>query len=254
MPETSWFKMFKFLIFGEELNSLIIFEHERKEDLITITDEYRLNHLNSVLKIKLNQNLKISLLGSGLGQAEVKLIEKNRIELELSSEITQSDYPEWHLLVGLSRPPTMKKILEHATSLGVTHFHFFTGELSEKSYADSKIWEENTSQKVLLDGLSQSARYWKLPKISIHKTIESIPSFDGFDRRISSLSDGSHSKMEKLDSKQPLVLAFGPERGFTQAEDNALRSKGFQAFSLGQGVLRVEIAVFSALGQCHLLL
>lgn len=246
--------MIKLLIFGEELNSLIIFEHERKEDLITITDEYRLNHLQNILKIQTDQTLKITLLNKGLAEATVQDISDKKIELRLNSEITQNEHAEWHLLVGLSRPPTMKKILEHATSLGVTHFHFFTAKLSEKSYADSKIWEEKSSQKILLDGLSQSARYWKLPKISLHKTIESTPSFDGFDRRISSLADGSHIKMEKLDSKQPLVLAFGPERGFTQAEDNALRSKGFQAFSLGQGVLRVEIAVFSALGQCHLLL
>lgn len=246
--------MNKLLIYGDELNSLIIFDHEQEEDLITIVDEYRLNHLNSVLKVEVGQSLKVTLLNSGLAQAEVQHIEKNKIQFKIKSEIEKIDYPEWHLLVGLSRPPTMKKVLEHATSLGVTHFHFFTAKLSEKSYADSKIWEENSSNKILLDGLSQSARYWKMPKISIHQSLDSIPSFQGFDLRVSSLAKGVDAKMKALTSKQPLVLAFGPERGFTQAEDDALRLKGFQPFSLGQGVLRVEIAIFSALGQCHLLL
>ena len=176
------------------------------------------------------------------------------IELELVNDLESKNYPEWHLLVGLSRPPTMKKILEHATSLGVSHFHFFKAKLSEKSYGDSKIWDKESTQKVLLDGLSQSASYWKLPKVSHYKDLESIDTFEGFDLRLCSLSKGVNKKMTSIRSDQPMILAFGPERGLTEDEDNALQSKGFQAFSLGQGVLRVEIAVFSSLGQCHLLL
>ncbi len=236
------------------MNSLIIFEHEINGKIITIADEYKLTHLHQVLKVKEEQDLKITILNKGLGNATVTKIDSEKVELELISEIESKNYPEWHLLVGLSRPPTMKKILEHATSLGVTHFHFFKAELSEKSYGDSKIWEQQSIKKLLLDGLSQSSRYWKLPKVQHYKNLQSVETFEGFDRRLCSLSKGANEKMKNLNPRQALVIAFGPERGLTMKEDNALQSMGFQAFSLGPGILRVEIAVFSSLGQCHLLL
>ena len=48
------------------------------------------------------------------------------------------------------------------------------------------------------------------------------------------------------------ILAVGPEGGFTPYEARALAGRGFEAFSLGPRVLRVEPAVPFALGQIAL--
>ena len=236
------------------MNSIVIFEHELNENRISIDDSYRLAHLNQVIKPILGQELKITVLGHGLSVAKVSKLESKQVVLEVIKAFDKPQYPQIHLVVGLSRPPTMKKILEHASSMGVRHFHFFPAKLSEKSYADSKIWSDGKAEQAMIDGLAQSAHYWQRPMIYQYKFLESLPRFENADRRILSLAQGLKNQMKPIDKDKGLVLAFGPERGFTIQEDQALQVRGFQAVSLGPSVLRVEIAVFATLAQAQFLL
>lgn len=236
------------------LNSVAVFENECLENRISISDPYRLAHFHNILKAQVGQDFKVTLLNQGLSGATITHIDSHKIELEINQAITKTPSSDWHLLVGLSRPPTMKKILEHGSSLGIKHFHFFSAKLSEKSYADSKIWGEDKAQASMIDGLSQSAYYWQVPKIHHYKNIQSLPDFSNADCRLMSLVKSDTASMKSIDKSKSLVLAFGPERGFTADEDESLQRIGFQAVSLGPCILRVEIAVFAALGQAHLLL
>lgn len=231
---------------------MIVFEHECLEKKIHISDVKRSTHVQDIIKIQEGQTLKVTVLNRGLTNATVKKLNKKSIELEIVSDFHKPVSPDWHVVVGLSRPPTMKKVLEHGSSLGIKHFHFLPATLSEKSYTSSKIWEEDKLQETLGDGISQSAYYWQLPKVSLYKSLSELPSFDSFDKRILSLAQGSGS-MPSIDKSQPLVLAFGPERGWTANEDEQLRKTGFKPISIAPSVLRVEIALFATLGQCHFL-
>ena len=252
MRALKWFKNLKLKAL---VNSLVIFEHEydKNSSLARTSDRYRLTHLFDVLKVKVGDQIKVTVLNQGIGQATIKQFSNDSLELVISEPLKTNSFPQWHLLVGLSRPPTMKKILEHATSLGVTHFHFLPAAMSEKSYQSSKIWEADSVQKFLIDGLMQSARYYQMPQIHHYKNWHEIPTFENYDRRILSLAPDT-APMKPIDAKQPLVLALGPERGFTKQEDENLRQKGFKPISIAPSVLRVEIATFAALGQCHFLL
>ena len=234
------------------MNSLIVFEHEYRESKIHISDVKRLTHINEVLKAKVGHSLKVTILNQGLATAEITSATSKQLELELSTALKQPSSPNWHAIIGLSRPPTMKKILEHASSLGVKHFHFFPAALSEKSYATSKIWEEEKLTELLVNGISQSASFWQLPQVSQYKRLSDLPSFEQFDKRILSLGPDTIS-MPSIEGAQPLVLAFGPERGWTADEDQQFRDKNFTPVSIANSVLRVEIALFAALGQCHFL-
>lgn len=236
------------------MNSIVVFEHEFKQNRITIADAHRLSHLQQVIKAKLGQELKVTVLGHGLSVAQISKIDSREMIMEVIKDFQQPQYPHIHLVVGLSRPPTMKKILEHASSMGVRYFHFFPAKLSEKSYGDSKIWSDGKAEQAMIDGLSQSAHYWHCPEIHLYKSMNQLPSFDSADRRILSLADGQKKSMKPIDKEKDLVLAFGPERGFTSEEDQILQERGFQAVSLGPSVLRVEIAVFASLAQAQFLL
>ena len=44
----------------------------------------------------------------------------------------------------------------------------------------------------------------------------------------------------------PIILAFGPEGGFTDKEVERARDAGWQTVGLGQRVLRAETAVIAA--------
>jgi 16S rRNA (uracil1498-N3)-methyltransferase len=49
--------------------------------------------------------------------------------------------------------------------------------------------------------------------------------------------------------QEPVLIAVGPEGGFTATEDSTLRQAGFQAISLGPGILRFETAAIAAAAQ-----
>jgi 16S rRNA (uracil1498-N3)-methyltransferase len=55
-------------------------------------------------------------------------------------------------------------------------------------------------------------------------------------------------------SSEPLVVAIGPEGGFTEEEVDLARRKGLEAKSLGERILRAETAAVAALTVVQFLL
>jgi 16S rRNA (uracil1498-N3)-methyltransferase len=233
------------------MNRLILTESDRVEnDSFIIKDSFRLTHLSNVLKIKNGDLLKVTLLNQSLGKA--KVIEFSEAEclvrvIEMESvEVT----PDIQLQIALSRPPTCKKILEHGTSMGAKGIEFFQADLSEKSYLDSKIFENEKYKEYLHLGLAQSAIYFEEPSFKLSKSFEKSNIEQRF---FLSVKEASTFQKVALDFTDPIVLSIGPERGFTQREEKGLLEAGYKPICLGPSVLRVEIATFSALGQLQML-
>ena len=234
------------------MNRIILERSQSDQTDFIISNEDVVLHLNSVLKVKAGEKLKVALIDEGLANVQVKSVSPQEIELEFVDEIIQISHPETHLLVGASRPPTIKKVLEHGTCMGVTHFHIFKADLSEKSYLQSKVLESNNVEGLLTLGLSQSANLYKRPKISIYKdlqsTFESLPPA----RFLLSLKTQDTFDSSEIGTAA-IVLAIGPERGWTTAEEELLQAEKFIPRKISSHTLRVEIATFSALGQLELL-
>jgi 16S rRNA (uracil1498-N3)-methyltransferase len=66
------------------------------------------------------------------------------------------------------------------------------------------------------------------------------------------LAPGAARRLAEL-ARQPLVLAAGPEAGFSEAEETLLQNLGFVPASLGPRVLRTETAALAALAALNAL-
>jgi 16S rRNA U1498 N3-methylase RsmE len=109
------------------MNSLIL-----KNQSGAITDAHQLQHINTTLKLKVGDIVKCTILN--LGKTKGRVLKINESSCQLALDSVTSGEPQWFdLVIGLSRPQTTKKILEHATNFGARHFHFFKAALSEKS-------------------------------------------------------------------------------------------------------------------------
>lgn len=233
------------------MNRLILVESDRVEnESFIIKDSFRLTHLSNVLKIKAGDELKVTLLNNSLGKAKVTEVSANECTLKLIENETVKSTPNIQLQVAVSRPPTCKKILEHGTSLGAKGIEFFKADLSEKSYLDSKIFENEKYKEYLHLGLAQSAVYFEEPSFKLSSAFSISPIEQKF---FLSVKEASTFDKANLDFSSPIVLAIGPERGFTEREESELLSAGYRPICLGPSVLRVEIATFSALGQLQML-
>ena len=108
-------------------------------------------------------------------------------------------------------------------------------------------------QKLSELGLSQSTCFYKSPKVIVHKSIHCalshLANLNISNKLIlSPFAKKGLIKHSSLLPNKPMVLAIGPERGWTDKELTLLVDNNFSEFSLGPSIMRVEIALFASLG------
>jgi RsmE family RNA methyltransferase len=218
-----------------------------------ITDPKVLNHMHTVLKTKVGDTLRVGILNLDIYEAVVEDISLSSCKLKLTK--TQSaQHPWFNLIIGLSRPQTMKKILEHGTTFGAKSFHFYKAELSEKSYLDSKIFIDNAYNNFLMDGLAQSGIYTHRPSLNLEKYNPATQYTKLQDQKfILDLDTDKTLQDFKISTNSLIHLAIGPERGFTKNDIAEFHAAGFQSVKISPTILRVEHAVYAAIAQLELL-
>ncbi len=230
------------------MNTLILLKTDRTQgDIFEIKDSKRVAHLREILKVKEGDELRVGLLNGSFGRARVSSLAPISLEVQWNHDSQQASFPQISLSIGLSRPPTLKKILEHATSMGVHSFEFYRAHLSEKSYADSKIFETQTMKDLLMLGLSQGSSSLRLPSVCVTKS--GVEALVATEQSFVLSLEGDHSLWDyDIDFSKPLHFVLGPERGLTHREDHSLIEKGFRPLKIHPSILRVEIATFALLG------
>lgn len=228
------------------------------EEIYSIHDSRVLEHFQQTLKIKVGTNLKVIFKNHGVGIVIVESIHPQQVNLLLTRFDPFQQQGHLVLAVAFSRPPTMKKILEHAIGFGVGEFHIFPSELSDRSYEQSPLWKGEEYQRYLQLGLEQSGHYTQEPLVKIYSHQRSfLETFSWSDRPCFLLSP--HCQKTFMDYPQALssekrMILIGPERGFTQKEENQfLEVKKCLPVCISKGLLRVEMAAFASLAQLEML-
>lgn len=165
--------------------------------------------------------------------------------------------PPVRLLVGLSRPQTMKKVFAAAGEIGCERIDVFRSEKGDPAYAESSLW--NTGDRTLEEIFEKTAEQTCVPALPEFALHESLADF----LRVEEIGGGVPAsafrvaldvyEAEKSFAETPfppgvpVVLAIGSERGWSVRERGLLRGNGFVFAHLGERVLRVETAVSVAL-------
>ncbi|MGZ3787684.1 MAG: RsmE family RNA methyltransferase [Bacteriovorax sp.] len=229
------------------MNSLIL-----KDTSGEITDKHVLEHIHTTLKLSVGDEVRCTVLNQGLTKGKVAELSETRCLINLQELF--SGKPQWFdLIIGLSRPQTSKKILEHATTFGARRFHFFKAALSEKSYLDSKIFADHAYEEFLLAGLSQAAIYSDLPEFKLDKYNPAEQYKDQSQKFILDLKTDKSFLDVEIDFNLPITLAIGPERGFIAEDIERFHQVGFTSIKISSSILRVEHAVYSAISQLELI-
>lgn len=231
------------------MNSLIL----KNADGI-ISDPAVINHMHETLKASIGDTFKCTIIDQGLCTGVITSLNAKECRLELSA--IRAFSPQWfNLVVGVSRPQTSKKILEHATTFGAKKIHFFKAELSEKSYLSSKVFEDKESMDFLLAGLSQSTIYGNIPVVKVDKFNPADSYQNDTQKFILDLNASGNFLDHKsnIDFDKPITLAVGPERGFISSDIERFHKAGFVSVKISSSVLRVEHAIYSAVSQLELI-
>ncbi len=218
----------------------------------------RAEHLIKTLRRQLGDITDVGLLNGPRGKATLATVSPTHLTLAFTWDATPPPpLDPITLIIGLPRPQTARKILQEATTLGVSEIHFITTERGEPSYAQSTLWHSSEYHRHLLAGAEQ-AFCTRIPHVthgrSLAEIVAALPApptrlaLDNYEAP----AHLAATLTQLLSSSPPsilpssIVLALGPERGWTSPERTLLRSSHFQLAHLGPRVVRLETATVAA--------
>src|SRR5258706_449640 len=116
----------------------------------------RLRHVREILRAKPGDELAVGKLHDRLGRGRIASLDDGGLELDVTLEREPPDPHGAALAVALPRPPSLRKVLQQGTALGVKRFVFFASARVEKSYWQSSALQPDALREQLLLGLEQA--------------------------------------------------------------------------------------------------
>tara|TARA_B100001093_G_scaffold170828_1_gene163723 strand:- start:438 stop:1148 length:711 start_codon:yes stop_codon:yes gene_type:complete len=202
----------------------------------------RAKHILEIKKLSIGSTINAGLINGDLGIATIKSISSMHIILEVLLKDKPPAPLSLSLVIALPRPKVLKKILQTATSLGIKKIYLINSWKVEKSYWQTRQLSEKNIREQLLLGLEQSCETVP-PEVIIKKQFKPF-----LEDEISSIVKDSIALIahpcEKIfdprEVNKNIVLAIGPEGGFTGYEFKKFIEVGFKQISLGKRIQRVE--------------
>ena len=241
--------------------NLILFEAPF-EQLNLSADDPRTRHILSVLKIKLGGVFYVGFINGQRALAKIETIdEDSSIVISIIERMPSPPCLPVDLLIGMPRPHTAKRVLFEGACLGVRQMHFFQSEHTEPSYMKSRLWSDENYKERLLLGAEQSFTT-HIPEVFVYTNLnEALLHIDSSKNQVVHLALDNYEAKEGLGFSfknrisnnihkhevPHIYLAFGSERGWSDSERALLTKEKWKFAHLGNRVLRLEMAVVSAI-------
>ena len=238
----------------------ILFETDEIQDGIATFGGERAEHVMNVLHGEVGQVLKTGEIDGPIGTSVITGISSSLVPHPSSLSITvrcshteQSILPWVDLILAPPRPRVMKRLLPQLATMGVGRIFLVGAKKVEKDFWGATLLKPENYRPLLIDGLMQAGT-------SILPTLETRRNFRKFvkeeltglwpsAKRIVAHPYGAQSMAIDSNRQQSLLLAVGPEGGWTDEEVALLEERGFARYSLGSRILRTDTATIALLAQ-----
>lgn len=216
------------------------------ETFIPSSDE-RARHIRKVLHMGKGDSFRAGIINGEIGTAMITSDGEEGIAIAFREEEDGSALYPLTLIVAQVRPICMRRILREAVSIGVGRMILPVSDLGEKSYLSASLYRDGEYKGILLDGAMQSGQTGVSDTSLAGSVEEAISMLPPSSHRIlldNTLSAVALSSMDLKD--ESVVLAIGPERGWSDRERRLFMDSGFEPALLGSRILRTETAVPAA--------
>ena len=214
----------------------------------------RFVQLKEIIKPQPGEFLRAGITGGNVGSAELLELTDTCARLQVP-HFTQPPPPPSavELVCALPRPQTFRKVLHCALTMGVKTIHFIHTRKVEKSYWQSSMLRPEELDLEIRLALEQCGD-------TIYPEFKYYQRFKPFAEDIlpllvqeSALAVFGHPRAEMPLPPPPeqgkILLAVGPEGGFTDYENALLAAAGLLPVTLGCRVLRTEFALAALLAK-----
>ena len=235
----------------------ILFEKDEIVDGIATFGGERAEHVMNVLHGEVGQILKTGEIGGFIGTGVITGTTRPPSSAS-SPEITVacSHARPWvDLILAPPRPRVMKRLLPQLATMGVGRIFLVGAKKVEKDFWGATLLKPENYRPLLIDGLMQAGT-------SILPTLETRRNFRKFvkeeldtlwpeaKRIVAHPYDGNRTiEQPERSNNRAILLAVGPEGGWTDEEVTLLEEHGFARYSLGSRILRTDTATIALLAQ-----
>jgi 16S rRNA (uracil1498-N3)-methyltransferase len=203
-------------------------------------------HLSRVLRARVGQQFDIA-AGDKVRRGRITLIQSDRVEFELGEIIPIPSPPHITLALSIFKFDRMEWAIEKCTELGVARIVPVIAGRTEAHLAAASAKRVERWLRIVRQAAEQSRRA-SPPQVSPPIKFKEALGLPGSIRVLLSESEKDVMLKDSLQSKaSDVVLALGPEGGWTTSELDQFREAGWSAASLGDTILRAETAAIAAM-------
>ncbi len=233
------------------MNLILLSESECAAGGLPATDA-RAKHVREVLKLEAGGKFFVGVAGGLRGLATLLSCDATGIAWRIDWEKEMQPALPVHILVGLPRPQTARKILHDLASLGAKSIRFFITEKGDPAYAQSSLWRAGEAGELLRKGAEQ-AFSTLLPALAVCESLEDAlagvapeAGAPATAKVFLDIYETAGALPEAVAGKKSAILAIGSERGWSAGERALLLKNGYAGAHMGDRVLRVETACVAA--------
>lgn len=230
----------------------ILFEPDEIVDGIVAFGGIRAAHVRDVLHGEVGQVLKTGELGGKVGQGEILEIANDVVRVCVRHD-AEPLAPWIDLLLAPPRPRVLKRLLPPLATMGVGRIVLVGARKVEKDFWGATILKEENWRPLFVDGLMQGCVATQVPDLLTRRDFRKFVA-DELDalfpttRRLVAHPGGGATANAPAGSGR-LLLAIGPEGGWTDDEVALLEAHGFARRSLGPRILRTDTAAIALLAR-----
>jgi len=205
------------------------------------------DHLVCVLRARIGEDFDI-VAGVSVRRGRITSVKEDRVEFELGEEISAAGMIEITLVLAIFKFDRMEWAIEKCTELGVSRIVPVISRRTDSHLAAASAKRVERWQRIARQASEQSRRTTPpeiLPPIRFADALTGAAAL----RIVLAESEERTLLRDVLKSNasaSAIILAVGPEGGWTEDELQSFRQAGWISVSLGNTILRAETAAIAA--------
>jgi len=231
------------------MNRILVEKNEVRPDGTCVLSGARAAHINGVLHAAPGRSVRIGVIDGPRGAGTVTVAGPDEVTLACEFEDAIPPVPRVTLLLAMPRPKVMKRLWAPLASLGVGRILIANAEKVERNYFDTHWLDPASYRPLLVEGLQQ-AGLTRLPAVSVHMRLRPFIEDGTGGWPVKLAADPSAPDRLAAVSIPPaaaVLIAVGPEGGWTPFETGLFAANGFRGISLSASTLRSDVACIALL-------
>jgi 16S rRNA (uracil1498-N3)-methyltransferase len=205
------------------------------------------DHLVRVLRARVGQDFEIA-TGETVRRGRIAAVSDGRVEFDLGEEVPRSSLAEITLVLAVFKFDRLEWAIEKCTELGVSRIVPVIARRTDSHLAAASAKRAERWQRIARQAAEQSRRDAP-PEIAAPIKVAEALNFPAALRIVLAESEEQTLLRDILKQKNAadgVVMAVGPEGGWTESELQSFQKSGWTSASLGNTILRAETAAMAA--------